>query len=326
MRGAFALTLAALISSCSDDKTPTVAAPRDERANLGGDVIARVSAAGANEAVPTSLVSKTAIELKIEPAEAARRLVDDAVAAVAARERGLDAKLPTTWNLRAARGRMTIERLRTQARAAGPPTDEEIKELTVRHWREVDRPESARVVHVVVMRSNPPESSAKQDPALDAKAKALASDMRAALLGATSPEDFLAKARAFPHPKEIKVQADDPLPAITDDGWSIEGPGHFDETFAKAAVALAKPGDTSPIIETPFGWHVIRLVEKVPEQRMPLDARRAAFTEETYSLRAQKALAGVLGPLRQTHPVRIEPAAESLMRSVMTTGHTDQEK
>ena len=201
MRGAFALTLAALISSCSDDKTPTVAAPRDERANLGGDVIARVSAAGANEAVPTSLVSKTAIELKIEPAEAARRLVDDAVAAVAARERGLDAKLPTTWNLRAARGRMTIERLRTQARAAGPPTDEEIKELTVRHWREVDRPESARVVHVVVMRWNPPESSAKQDPALDAKAKEFAARAPAPHPGAQSPTESRAYTNRPLNPK-----------------------------------------------------------------------------------------------------------------------------
>ena len=145
MRGAvaIALTLAAVISSCSDDKT-TGPAPRDRQASLGGDVIARVSAGSVGDAVATSLVPKTAAELKIEPAEAARRLVDDAVAAVAARERGLDTKLPTSWNLRSARARMTVERIRSQARAAGPPTDEEIQALTARHWREVDRPESAR--------------------------------------------------------------------------------------------------------------------------------------------------------------------------------------
>ena len=313
MRGAIALTLVALVSSCSDDKAPS-AAPRDQQADLGGEMIARVSSGGANDAVPKSVLPKVASELKIEPSEAARRLVDDAVAAVAARERGLDAQQPTRWRLRSARARMTVERIRAQARGAGPPTDEEIKELTARHWREVDRPESARTVTVVVMRASPPNAD------LDARAKALAKELHAALLATTTREDFVEKAKAFPHPKEIKVQVDE-LPPIIEEGYSIEGPAFFDPTFAKAANALTKPGETSPIVETEkFGWHIIRLVEKVPEQRMPLDARRIAFAEEAYSLRAQKALAAVSDPLRQTNPVKIEPAAELLMRSVMTTG------
>jgi hypothetical protein len=312
VRRAALLTLAAVLSSCSDEK-PKGPAPRDQQADLGGEVFVSVQASSARDAVPTSVLPKVAAELKIAPREAAHRLVDDAVAAVAARERGLDTKQPARWGLRAARARMTIERIRAQARAAGPPTDQEIKELTEKHWREVDRPESARVVHVVAMRADPPNAE------VDTRAKALANELRAAVVAVATREEFVEKAKAFPHPKDIKVQVDE-LPPITDDGYSIEGPGHFDETFSKAAVALAKPGDTSPIVETRFGWHVIRLVEKVPEQRMPLDARRVAFVEEAYSVRAQKALAALLGPLRAANPVTIEPTAESAMRSVMATG------
>lgn len=313
MRGAVALTLAAVVSSCSDEQTQGPV-PRAQQADLGGEFIARISASSASDAVPKSIVPKVAVELKVEPAEAARRLVDDAVASLAARERGLDTKLPTSWNLRSARARFTVERIRTQARAAGLPTDAEINELSQRHWRQVDRPEAARVVHAVVMRANPANGDR------DARAKALAAELRAGVVDAKTPEEFSEKAKAFPHPNEIKVQVDPPLPPIIAEGYSIEGPGYFDEKFARAANAIAKPGETSPVVESPFGWHVIRLIEKVPEQRMPLEERRIAFTEDAYALRAQKALAATLGPLRQAHPVTIEPSAEQLMRSVMTTG------
>lgn len=315
MNRRLALTLAALAwscSSCSDDKTKG-AAPRDQQADLGGEVIARISASSASDAVPKSVVAKVAAEQRITPEEAARRLVDDAIAAVAARERGLDTRPPTSWHLRSARARFAIDRLRTQSRAAGPPTDSEIEEVTAKYWRAVDRPESARVVHVVVMRSKP------EDAALDARAKTFAAELRSALVDAKTTEEFSEKAKAFPHPKELKVQVDPPLPAVTEDGYAVDGPGTFDVAFSKAANALAKPGDTSPVVQSQYGWHVIRLIEKLPAQRMPLDERRIAFTEEAYSFRAKKAYDALLGPIRAAHPVTIEPSAEALMRSVMTT-------
>lgn len=309
---AVALCLAALAGSCSEDesKPRTGATPPDEHAALGGDVAARISAGAVSEVVPLSLVSAVAAEQRISPTEAAHRLVDDAVAAVAARERGLDRRAPASWLLVAARSRFAADRVRAEAKAGGLPTDEEVKELSLRHWREVDRPVSARVVHFVVKRP------VKPDLALVEQARHVAEELRAATLDAKTPEEFLAKAKSLPHPKEIDVHAES-LPPFTDDGYSIEGPDMFDEVFVKAAHRIEKAGETSPVVETKFGWHVIRLVERVPEQRMPFESRRIAFAEEAYVMRARRALDARLQPLRAANEVTIAPSAEQLMRSVM---------
>lgn len=306
------LCLAALAVSCSADENKPRPGPtrQDELATLGGEIAARITAGAVTDVVPVSLVSAISTEQKVAPTEAARRAVDDAVAAVAARERGLDRRPPASWLLVAARARLTADRVRAEAKAGGPPTDEEVKELSLRHWREVDRPVSARVVHFVVKRP------AKADPATIESARRLAEELRAATLEVNTPEEFLAKAKSFPHAKELDVHAES-LPPFTDDGYSIEGPDVFDEAFVKAAHRIEKPGDTSPVVESRFGWHVIRLVERVPEQRMPFESRRIAFTEEAYVMRARRALDARLQPLRAANEVTIAPSAEQLMLTVM---------
>lgn len=308
-RRILAAWLAALAGSCSADPAPSRGPAEDEQAALGGEIAARATAGATTDTIPLSVVAAVAETERIPASEAARRLVDDAVAAVAARERGLDQRLPASWQLVAARARMTADRLRAEARAKGPPTDDEVKELSLRHWREVDRPVSVRVVHAVVRRPK------KDDPALLARARELADEVRAAVLGVAGDEDFIAKAKAVPHGKELSIVAQT-LPPFTDDGFSIEGPDVFREAFVKPAHALEKQGDTSAIVETEDGWHVIRLLERLPEQRMSFESRRLAFAEETYAMRARRELEARLAPLRQANAVAIAPSAEQLMRSL----------
>ena len=306
-RAALACLLVSSVSCGGSGKTHGSPAPAEQTA-LGGDIAARVGA----DVIPVALVVKVAASQHVTPSEALKRLVDDAVAANAARAEGHDRRLPTVWHLTAARGRVTADHILAEARRAGPPTDDEVKTLSERYWREVDRPPAIRVVHALVHRPNTP------DPAASERARAFAIELRDAVTGAKDADDFIAKAKAVPPYPGGQVTAEK-LPALTEAGLSIEGQQQFDPTFAKGAFAIAEPGMTSQPVETSFGWHVIRLVERIPEQRMAFETRRIAFADEAITMRAAAATKVIIDGLRRSTPIEVAPSAEILMRSLIDT-------
>ena len=302
---AVALALLASSVACSGGDH----GPAPQQVALGGEVAARVG----SDVIPLSLVTRVATDQKVTAREALRHLIDDAVAANGARARALDSGPPSSWLLTAARGRWMADRLMEEARQGGPPTDAEIVELTALHWRELDRPPAVRVVHALVM---PPKAA---DEATAARAKALAAELRAAVLPAKDGDDFQARAKAVVHPAELNVVVQ-PLPPFVSDGRITEGEGGMVPAFAQAAHLLTQPGETSTVIETSFGWHVIRLIERIPEQRMPAETRRTALGEEAFIQRARKATDARLTTLRAGAPVTVSPSSESLMQSMLGRG------
>jgi peptidyl-prolyl cis-trans isomerase C len=294
------LALCAMLVSCSERATVTER-PSDTQAALGGSIAARVG----DEAIPLSLVQAVADAQHLSAKDAARKIIDDAIAANSARKKGLDEKNPTSWTLRSTRARIASDRLHAAAAKAGPPTDEEVARLSEKHWAEVDRPPTVRVMHAIA-RAKRPDATAE--------AKQTGEQLLAATKSATSDAEFEAKAKAVPHPKGVEIVVER-LPEFTKEG-RVPGGGGMDEKFSAAAYALPAPGAMSGLVETRFGWHVIRLIARAPEKRMPLEDRRAAFRDEVVAMRGSDALAALMQELTAKTKVEISPSAGALMQSV----------
>lgn len=60
--------------------------------------------------------------------------------------------------------------------------------------------------------------------------------------------------------------------------------------FEKAAFALKNPGDVSEPVKTQFGWHIIKLEERIPESVMPFEQVKDRLTNELKDQKTQTVL------------------------------------
>jgi peptidyl-prolyl cis-trans isomerase C len=264
--------------ACSSHPSPT-----PSRATLGDDLVARV---GAVE-IPRDLVAQVARARGLAPRAALDRIVEDALFADGARAAGLDDAV--SWQLVAARAEYVADRVRDEAAAAGPITQAESDPLLV-----------VRVIHVVVLRP--------KDASDVPRARTLAEDVARAVADARTPDDFEARAQAVAHEGPgLQVER---LPPFARDG-RVTDPGTnavMDATFTAAAFGLNAPGATSEVVETTFGWHVIRLIDRT----LPSDAYNRVLAS-----RARRLHDALVASAATRAPVSISPAADALMAEAL---------
>lgn len=292
--------IVAFAAACSQRR----GAPEPSRGALAPGVAALV---GSDE-VSLATVARIAEAQGVSLAEARRRGVTDALYAAGTRADATKRALVDGAE-RGVFARVMLERIGAEARALGPPTDAEVRELTLAHWPELDRPLSAQTTHAVVL---------VKRPADDARARALATELALALKGARDGDELIKRAQAFPK-GDLEIVSEH-LPPVTPDGsmWDPNGQppkpvaGALDPDFTRAALALTEPGEQSGIVKSAFGYHVIELDRRFPEHRVPLEERRGLLADETYTRRARRELDELRARLYAATPVSSERAVDAL--------------
>lgn len=131
--------------------------------------------------------------------------------------------------------------------------------------------------------------------ALDAQISAKKQEeatLRANFLASLKPtaDEALAKAKAGEDfDKLIETYGKDPGMTVSpakEQGYllskdsSVEAGGSMDTDFTNASMALANVGDITELVPTSFGYHIIKLVEKVAPGDVPLDTLKEKIREE----------------------------------------------
>jgi len=122
------------------------------------------------------------------------------------------------------------------------------------------QPERVRASHILIAAAENADAAAKAQA--KAKAEQILKDLKAG-------KDFAALARQH---------SQDPGSAVNGGDLGFFPQGQMVGPFNDAAFTL-KPGATSDLVETKFGYHIIRVAEKQPSRTVPLDEVRPRIEE-----------------------------------------------
>jgi hypothetical protein len=293
-----ALVCLALLAACEQSEAPASAAHGD-------------GAAVASVRLEPSVVRELAQRLNIPPARARELAEEDALLAaeLSRREPALSLSLE-----RLVLARELSQALLADAERGGPPSDQELAELTSERWWDLDRPRMVQVVHAVVLSET--ENMA---------AAALAESIAAAVARAATAKEFQDLARAVPTlDQQVRVES---LLPVAPDGRAVDpgkpppfGPSaQLVPEFAAAAQKLSRVGELSPVVRSSFGYHVL-FAERILEPRQPsLAERRQLLLPEVLQRRALAQQRRLLAEQRQQSAPQQERSAIRSIAQLLVT-------
>ncbi len=158
------------------------------------------------------------------------------------------------------------------------PSDADVRAYYDAHTEDYHRPEEVRARHILFKLA--PDAS-------DADRTAARAQADAVLATSKGGADFA----------ELAKQYSQDASASNGGDLGQFGRGVMAPAFETAAFAL-QSGQISDVVETPFGLHIIKLEEKVPERTESLEAVRASIVE---AIKTQQARQVALKKVEDTH-------------------------
>lgn len=188
---------------------------------------------------------------------------------------------------------LRIDKLMEETMGEVPePTEAEIAAFYAEQDEIFQAPERAQVRHILV--AVPPAAEDEER----AEKRAAAEEIRASLVG-DDAADFA---------KTAAARSDCPSKA---DGGNLGTVARGDTVPAfEAAVFSQKSGEVGPVVETPFGFHIVRVDEQLPAGKVSMAEAKPFIEQQLREQKSQAAVEKFIGDLRAEAQV-VYPAKEA---------------
>jgi hypothetical protein len=250
-----ALALVLLASGCRarGGVAGRFAVPLTADAPPGDEVVATVD----GHPIRASEIALQAQARGVDAKAALADLIDAEVLAAEAARRGIDRDRDAVDAAKAAAVRRLLSTGFERDTTADQIPIRDLKRVYQMNSNLLDHSEYVDVWHLLV----PVKKGAT--PAERAACRAVADELERKARGVASVEAFKALATEVKPPPGVEVRTEQIVTAR--DGWVLTSFSYpaFDQ--------LKKPGDTSSVVETDYGYHVIYLVKRIPPAHVPLE-------------------------------------------------------
>ncbi len=169
----------------------------------------------------------------------------------------------------------------------------------VKVWDKRPRTPDIRAAHILVQCSSSAEDTLKAYQ----KIRALYDSLQ-------QGRDFAELARLY---------SEDPSTALRDGDIGFFGLGRTVKPFEEAAFALKNIGDISPIIRSPFGYHIIKLLDRKPPKSLEEEREELKFMLRRNPEKINAETGRLTARLKKLHSYRENPAAIAALHAALDT-------